>query len=208
MAPTTAPATRVTPLLATCRSERPLKETPRECGARLPLLQTSKSTTGAPMAAAGDLKSEYHQVLLNRRREHRARGDPVPVPLTMEQGSPMKELLYQGNRPVSQKDQDPPSIWANTFHLPDRSYCVDSAVFFKTWSRTRGKRWRTSRRSRLKKIFTPSVRKFLSSKWIKEDVSSCRCISFYPFWWQVFSDGQLDASLFIHFDDKYFWTDN
>ena len=34
-----------------------------------------------------------------------------------------------------------------------------------------------------------------------------RCIFFNPFWWQVFSDGQLDASLFIHFDDKYFRTE-
>lgn len=90
-----------------------------------------------------------------------ARCDPVLVPLAMEQGSPVKELLYHGNGHVSQKDQDPPSIWANTVHLPDRSYSVDSAVFFKTWSRARGKRWRPSRRSRLKKISTCVLKYFL-----------------------------------------------
>ena len=42
-------------------------------------------------------------------------------------------------------------------------------------------------------IITPSVRKYLSSKWIKEDVSRCILV--------------LDTSLFIHFDDKYFRTE-
>ena len=40
---------------------------------------------------------------------------------------------------------------------------------------------------------TPSVRKYLSSKWIKEDVSRRTLV--------------LDTSLFIHFDDKYFRTE-
>ncbi|KAM3273102.1 hypothetical protein ACQJBY_042852 [Aegilops geniculata] len=70
---------------------------------------TSKSTTrgpiacrrpdaigGAPMAApaAGDLRSEFREVILSRRREHQ-----VPVPTTVEQGSPVKEPMYQGNGP-------------------------------------------------------------------------------------------------------------
>ena len=42
-------------------------------------------------------------------------------------------------------------------------------------------------------IITPSVRKYLSSKWIKRDVSRCILV--------------LDTSLFIHFDDKYFRTE-
>ena len=40
---------------------------------------------------------------------------------------------------------------------------------------------------------TPSVQKYLSSKWIKGDISSHILV--------------LDTSLFIHFDDKYFWTE-
>ena len=40
---------------------------------------------------------------------------------------------------------------------------------------------------------TPSVRKYLSSKWIKKDVSRCILV--------------LDTSLFVHFDDKYFRTE-
>ena len=43
------------------------------------------------------------------------------------------------------------------------------------------------------KVNTPSVRKYLSSKWIKGDVSRCILV--------------LDTSLFIHFDDKYFRTE-
>ena len=39
-------------------------------------------------------------------------------------------------------------------------------------------------------VYTPSVRKYLSSKWIKRDVSR-----------------RIDTSLFIHFDDKYFRTE-
>ena len=45
----------------------------------------------------------------------------------------------------------------------------------------------------LKKINTPSIRKYLSSKWIKGNVSRRILV--------------LDTSLFIHFDDKYFWTE-
>ena len=44
-----------------------------------------------------------------------------------------------------------------------------------------------------KKTNTPSVRKYLSSKWIKGNVSRCILV--------------LDTSLFIHFDDKYFRTE-
>ena len=40
---------------------------------------------------------------------------------------------------------------------------------------------------------TPSVRKYLSSKWIKEDVSRTKI--------------HLDTSSFIHFDDNYFRTE-
>ncbi|KAI4976927.1 hypothetical protein ZWY2020_050534 [Hordeum vulgare] len=70
---------------------------------------TSKSTTpgsmadrteatGAPMAAAaGDLRSEFREVLLSRRRERQ-------VPLTVEQGSPVKEPLYQGNGPLGLRE--------------------------------------------------------------------------------------------------------
>ena len=43
-----------------------------------------------------------------------------------------------------------------------------------------------------KKTNTPSVRKFLSSKWIKGNVSRRILV--------------LDTSPFIHFDDKYFRT--
>ncbi|KAM0880919.1 hypothetical protein ACQ4PT_033271 [Festuca glaucescens] len=52
--------------------------------------------TGAPMAAsAQDLRSEYLQVLLSRRRD-------LQVPLSVEQGSPVKEPLYQGDgRPLA-----------------------------------------------------------------------------------------------------------
>ncbi|CAM0912912.1 unnamed protein product [Alopecurus aequalis] len=51
--------------------------------------------TGAPMAAsAGDLRSEYLQVLLSRRHD-------LQVSLSVEQGSPVKEPLYQGDgRPL------------------------------------------------------------------------------------------------------------
>ena len=41
-----------------------------------------------------------------------------------------------------------------------------------------------------KKTNTPSVQKYLSSKWIKGNVSRCILV--------------LGTSLFIHFDDKYF----
>ena len=44
-----------------------------------------------------------------------------------------------------------------------------------------------------KKTNTPSVRKYLSSKWIKGNVSRRILV--------------LDTSLFIHFDDKYFRTE-
>ena len=44
-----------------------------------------------------------------------------------------------------------------------------------------------------KYITTPSVRKYLSSKWIKRDVSRTNI--------------HLDTSPFIHFDDKYFQTE-
>ena len=40
---------------------------------------------------------------------------------------------------------------------------------------------------------TPSVRIYLSSKWIKGDVSRCILV--------------LDTSFFVHFDDKYFRTE-
>ena len=40
---------------------------------------------------------------------------------------------------------------------------------------------------------TPSVRKYLSSKCIKRDVSKTKI--------------RLDTFPFIHFDDKYFWTE-
>ena len=40
---------------------------------------------------------------------------------------------------------------------------------------------------------TPSVQKYLSSKWIKRDVPKTKI--------------RLDASPFIHFDDKYFRTE-
>ena len=40
---------------------------------------------------------------------------------------------------------------------------------------------------------TPSVRKNLSSKWTKKGVSRTKI--------------HLDTSPFIHFDDKYFWTE-
>ena len=40
---------------------------------------------------------------------------------------------------------------------------------------------------------TPSVQKYLSSKWIKKDVSKTKI--------------RLDASPFINFDDKYFQTE-
>uniref|UniRef100_A0A8I7BDD0 Peptidase S9 prolyl oligopeptidase catalytic domain-containing protein n=2 Tax=Hordeum vulgare subsp. vulgare TaxID=112509 RepID=A0A8I7BDD0_HORVV len=54
--------------------------------------------TGAPMAAAaGDLRSEFREVLLSRRRERQ-------VPLTVEQGSPVKEPLYQGNGPLGLRE--------------------------------------------------------------------------------------------------------
>ena len=43
-----------------------------------------------------------------------------------------------------------------------------------------------------KKTNTPSVQKYLSSKWIKGNVSRRILV--------------LDTSLFIHFDDKYFRT--
>ena len=43
------------------------------------------------------------------------------------------------------------------------------------------------------KVSTSSVRKYLSSKWIKGDASRRILV--------------LDTSLFIHFDDKYFWTE-
>ena len=45
----------------------------------------------------------------------------------------------------------------------------------------------------LKKTNTPSVRKYLSSKWIKGNVSRCILV--------------LDTSIFIHFDEKYFRTE-
>ncbi len=45
----------------------------------------------------------------------------------------------------------------------------------------------------LKKTNTPSVQKYLSSKWIKGIVSRRTLV--------------LDTSLFIHFDDKYFRTE-
>ncbi|KAM3207776.1 hypothetical protein ACQJBY_062821 [Aegilops geniculata] len=65
---------------------------------------TSKSTTRGPdatvaamAAAAGDLRSEFLEVLLSRRRERQ-------VPMTVEQGSPVKEPLYQGNGPLGLRE--------------------------------------------------------------------------------------------------------
>ncbi|KAM3195179.1 hypothetical protein ACQJBY_071325 [Aegilops geniculata] len=51
----------------------------------------------AAAAAAGDLRSEYLEVLLSRRRERQ-------VPMTVEQGSPVKEPLYQGNGPLGLRE--------------------------------------------------------------------------------------------------------
>uniref|UniRef100_N1QRZ9 Peptidase S9 prolyl oligopeptidase catalytic domain-containing protein n=1 Tax=Aegilops tauschii TaxID=37682 RepID=N1QRZ9_AEGTA len=51
----------------------------------------------AAAAAAGDLRSEYLEVLLSRRRERQ-------VPMAVEQGSPVKEPLYQGNGPLGLRE--------------------------------------------------------------------------------------------------------
>ncbi|XP_003564274.3 uncharacterized protein LOC100823663 [Brachypodium distachyon] len=60
-----------------------------------------RDATGARMAAAAaaaeDLRSEYLQVLLSRRRD-------LQVPLSVEQGSPVKEPLYQGNGPLGSRE--------------------------------------------------------------------------------------------------------
>lgn len=68
---------------------------------RGPITCRRPGATGAPMAAAatGDLRSEFREVLLSRRREHR-----VPVPMTVGQGSPVKEPLYQGNGPLGGRE--------------------------------------------------------------------------------------------------------
>ncbi|EMS55378.1 hypothetical protein TRIUR3_07550 [Triticum urartu] len=47
--------------------------------------------------AAGDLRSEFLEVLLSRRRDRQ-------VPMTVEQGSPVKEPLYQGNGPLGLRE--------------------------------------------------------------------------------------------------------
>lgn len=51
----------------------------------------------AANAAAGDLRSEYFQVLLSRRRN-------LQVPLSVEQGWPVKDPLYQGNGPLGSRE--------------------------------------------------------------------------------------------------------
>lgn len=64
------------------------KSTPSSSGVRA-------DATGVPMAASvEDLRSEYFQVLLSRRRD-------LQVPLSVEHASPVKEPLYQGDgRPL------------------------------------------------------------------------------------------------------------
>uniref|UniRef100_A0ACD6ACQ3 Uncharacterized protein n=1 Tax=Avena sativa TaxID=4498 RepID=A0ACD6ACQ3_AVESA len=66
------------------------KSTPSSSGFRT-------EATGAPMAApADDLRSEYLQVLLSRRRRD------LQVSLSVEHASPVKEPLYQGDgRPLA-----------------------------------------------------------------------------------------------------------
>ncbi|XP_037462697.1 putative hydrolase YtaP [Triticum urartu] len=49
------------------------------------------------MAAAGDLRSEYLQVLLSRRREPQ-------VPLSVEQGTPVTKPLFQGDWPLGPRE--------------------------------------------------------------------------------------------------------
>ncbi|KAK1604784.1 hypothetical protein QYE76_028457 [Lolium multiflorum] len=98
------PGAHVTRRPRSCHLKKPLVGVGLACHSSTPTSSSSSTSrglrvdaTGAPMAASApvaDLRSEYLQVLLSRRRD-------LQVPLSVEQGSPVKEPMYQGDgRPL------------------------------------------------------------------------------------------------------------